>query len=124
LKANGGKFPKFPVNQVMNKQLKKFAKHIGLDDMFEIEEYYFKKDKPVIKEEPLHKKITCHIGRDSFVTNLSRLGVSQSVIEYVSHPERSKTTLQKYYDKSSAIDKAAILLDELERVRKSDIYCL
>lgn len=123
LEDNGGRFPKFPNNSSMNVQLKRFAKFAGLDKVFTVEKHYYKVVEPIVSSEPLHRLITCHMGRDSFVTNLSEIGVVPEVVMNISHPERAKTIMQKHYDKTPAIARAVQLLDELDRVEgKTELY--
>lgn len=119
----GGKFPKFPANATMNKHVKEFAKHIGLSSLFNVERNYFLIEQPIKTKEPLHELITCHMGRDSFVSNLSSLGVNHAVIMNISHPEQAKNTMQKVYDKSTMVDRAALFVEELDRLSdKTNIY--
>jgi len=120
----GGNFPKFPSNQVMNRQLKKFAKHIKLNEDVDVERWFYKFEKPMKDKEPLNRLVKCHIGRSSFVTNISDIGVLNSTSEYITHPTTPKNISQSIYNKSSLVAKATLLVGELNKKSESDIYCI
>lgn len=124
VEQNDGKFPKFPSNQVMNTQLKKFAKYVGLDKEYKLKRQYYGIDKPVIEVKPLYEKVKCHTGRSSFITNLSNLGVVDSALEHITHPTTPKGIISTVYNKSSLVDRAELFLDSLTGANSSDIYCL
>jgi hypothetical protein len=121
---NNGKFPRFPVNQVMNKQLKKFAKYAGLDKEYRLRKWYYKLDEPVIETVPLFELVKCHIGRSSFVSNLSKMNVSHAAIENITHPTTPKGILETVYNKSSLVDRAELFIDSLRGAHPSVIYCI
>lgn len=124
LDANGGRFPKFPSNQNMNTQLKKFAQYVGLNREYKLERNYYGMDEPVITVEPLYKRVKCHMGRSTFITNLSKLGVSDTAIEHITHPTTPKGIISTVYDKSSLIDRAELFLDSLKSANSSDLYSI
>ncbi|MDB5284519.1 MAG: hypothetical protein JWO06_3594 [Bacteroidota bacterium] len=123
LDQNGGLFPEFPSNQKMNEQLKKFAKHIGLNESFEIENWYYKHDKPIKENKPLHQLVKCHIGRGSFITNLGKSGINKVYVDYVTHPNKVAGTSDKYYNKMALVDRANLLVQNIIENGKSDLYC-
>ncbi len=103
LSDNGGKFPSFPKNQPMNRQLKKFCKHIGFNEEIECKYWYYKHEGVVIENTPMHELIETHTGRKTFYTNLTQLQVNRNIIETVTHPKyQSKTMAGVYNCKSSA----------------------
>jgi len=73
------------------------------------------------------KLISTHNLRSSFVSNLSILGLTESVISYVTHPaKKDKNTSAYIYDRRDYTDKAKMFVDEINRVnklKKSNIYC-
>lgn len=98
--------------------------HIGLIGTFDIEEWYYKIDKPVLVQKHLHELIKCHIGRSTFVSNLMMKGINSSYIEYITHPTKKSTTLEKYYDKTASADKAALLVKEVRDKAKGSLYTI
>lgn len=122
LDANGGKFPKFPTNQIMNIQLKKFAEYVGLDREYRLERQYYGIDNPVVSFEPLYQRVKCHMGRSTFITNLSKLGVDDTAIEHITHPTTPKGIISTVYNKSSLVDRAELFLDSLQSANTSDLY--
>lgn len=113
LEANQGRFPKFPSNQKMNEQIKKFAKYLGLYELREIENWYYNQSEPVIERVPLYSLMKCHLGRGTFVSNLIKAGLEESAFDYITHPERKLTTNQKYYDKRKSVEKAVSLVSKI-----------
>lgn len=118
---NGGKFPAFPKNQPMNRQLKKFCEYLGFDDNIECTYWYYKHEKPVIEYTPMHKLIETHTGRKTFYTNLTQLQISENIIETITHPKFSSKTMAGVYNNSSIIDNAEVLLDSIDKC-DSGIY--
>jgi hypothetical protein len=119
LKANQGRFPKFPSNQKMNDAIKKFAEHLGLDEPREIENWYYNYGEPVIEKVCLYSLMKCHLGRGTFITNLMNLGLDESDFDFITHPERKNTTARKYYDKRGIVEKAAQLCSKCLTSSKS-----
>jgi hypothetical protein len=124
VEQNGGKFPKFPCNQVMNTQLKKFALYVGLDKQYTLKLQYYGMDKPIEQVVPLYERVKCHMGRSTFITNISKLGVVDTAIEHITHPTTPKGIISTVYNKSSLIDRAELFLDSLKAANPSDIYKL
>ncbi len=113
LKANNGRFPKFPTNQKMNEQIKKFAKHLGLDEPREIENWYYNQGEPVIEKVPLYSLMKCHLGRGTFISNLMNLGLEESDFDFITHPDKKTTMIKRHYDKRTLVEKAAKLVNKL-----------
>jgi hypothetical protein len=74
----------------MNEQIKKFAKHLGLDEPREIENWYYNQSQPVIEKVPLYSLMKCHLGRGTFISNLMNLGLEESDFDFITHPERKQ----------------------------------
>jgi len=61
-----------------------------------------------------------HNLRSSFVSNLSLLGLSETVISYVTHPsKKSNTSSVHIYDRRDMLDKAQMFTDEVNRINKT-----
>lgn len=124
LKMNGGQFPTFPTNQKMNQQIKKFAKHIGLDELRAIQHWYYDRDAPVIETVPLHALMKCHIGRGTFISNLINLGLDESDFDHITHPERKNSTIKKHYDKRSMTEKTGRLVSRLSTLDTNHLFSM
>ncbi|PCI97464.1 MAG: hypothetical protein COB15_07825 [Flavobacteriales bacterium] len=124
LNENDGRFPKFPSNQVMNRQLKKFSQYINLDEEVGVGRWYYKYEEPVEEYIPFYKLVKCHIGRSSYVTNMAEMGILHTVTEYITHPTTPKNISQSIYNKASLVAKATLLVNELKEKSKSDIYLI
>jgi hypothetical protein len=117
LDSNQGKFPNFPSNQILNKQVKAFAKHANLDERFPIG------NNPCDGEnseshEPLHERLTLHIGRSSYVTALRELGLPSEHTNLLTHPENAKGVVNKVYDRITRHEGAIRVVRQL--VEKGD----
>lgn len=124
LSENGGRFPSFPANQTMNRQLKKFAEHIGLNKKEKVENWYYGMTEAVIDYKPIYSMLKCHLGRGTFVSNLLNLRIEESDFDYITHPERKLKTTSKYYDKRGSIQKAARLVKVLRSASRASLYHL
>jgi hypothetical protein len=119
--ASQGRFPKFPSNQKMNGQIKKFAKHLGLDELREIENWYYNQSEPVIEKIPLYSLMKCHLGRGTFISNLLNLGLEETDFDFITHPEKKSTMIKKHYDKRTLVEKAGKLVNKI-RTTDSVMY--
>jgi len=107
IQNNGNRFPNF--NTIMlanlNKNIRKVLNYVE------------------IKYASL---ISSHNCRSSFVSNLSLLSLSETVISYVTHPgKKDRKTSVYIYDRRNMTDKAKMFVDEIIRVNKvkhSKIY--
>jgi hypothetical protein len=122
LKANNGRFPKFPSNQKMNDAIKKFAEYLGLDEPREIENWYYNYGEPVIEKVPLYSLMKCHLGRGTFISNLMNLGLEESDFDFITHPERKLSTSMKYYDKRASVEKASRLCSRIYERKQASLY--
>jgi len=60
-----------------------------------------------------------HNLRSSFVSNLSLLGLSETVISYVTHPsKKSNSSSVHIYDRRNMLDKAQMFTEEVNRINK------
>ncbi|MBL4587086.1 MAG: hypothetical protein JKX84_08545 [Flavobacteriales bacterium] len=81
-------------------------------------------ESPIIEMIPLHKLVKCHIGRGSFVSNLSQMNVPTTIIENITHPTTPKSITQSVYDKTSLVGKAELLIEAISITNTSDVYCV
>ena len=123
LLENNGRFPTFPENPTINRQIKLFGKHVGLNRLEKIENWYYGKNEVIIENEPLWSLLKCHLGRGTFVSNLIKAGLDESSFEFITHPERKLTTNQKYYDKRKSLEKAASLVLKLRGCNSKYYKC-
>jgi hypothetical protein len=86
----------------MNGQIKKFAKHLGLDEPREIENWYYNEGEPVIEKVPLYSLMKCHLGRGTFLSNMINIGVEEADFDFITDLDKKPTTNQKYYDKKAS----------------------
>lgn len=113
LNQNNNKFPKFPAEANIRKDITKFLKHLKFENLVEIKKYYYKVDKAVIVKKKLCDIFGPHDCRSTFITNLKQLGIANELIEPITHPKNSSSSMIEKYDKSSLISKAVKLIDVL-----------
>jgi hypothetical protein len=123
LKANGNSFPKFPDNSTLNFNIKSLFAKAQINISANLTNYTFRGG--VIKEiKKVSEIVSSHDMRKAFYTNLSNYGLSQTIIEYVTHPNKTSTSMASYYDKRTLINKAVQFVDEVDRLvgNKSELY--
>lgn len=60
-----------------------------------------------------------HNLRGSFVSNLSFLGLSETIISYVTHPSKKNNSSSVHiYDRRNMLDKAILFTEEVNRINK------
>jgi hypothetical protein len=123
LKANNGSFPKFPTNQVLNRQLKKLCAHLEFNRVLDCKYWYYGHSEPITKTKQLHTLIEAHVMRKSFYTNLSKNQINNSVIEAITHPKAKNRNMSDIYNRTTRIENALMLLNAIKKV-KSKVYCL
>jgi hypothetical protein len=121
LEENNWQFPKFPTNQVLNRQLKLFAKYAELYNPELISEFRYGMDEPNEFRQPLHECIASHIGRGSFVTNLRVIDITMELIQPITHPKKPAGVIARVYDKTNNRDRAKSLARQLN-IRNHDLY--
>lgn len=123
INRHGGVLPKWNSNGDMNKKLKVFSEAIGLNTVVTETLVTYKFGKVEVSR-PKHELISTHDGRKSFITNLAKLGASQSVVDSMTHPDKKPANpMNKVYIKMTLMDKAEKFVDEIEKL-DSDIYTL
>jgi len=124
LERHGGRFPKFPANSKINKNIKELLKALGIDRL-EKTEYFPYLDKPFTKEVSIYKLISTHDFRKTFYTNLSILNIPESTIDLVTHPSKSSAKMSKVYNKSTLLDRARKFHEEVSfrlKNKESSVY--
>ncbi len=125
LSRYNNKFPKFPPNSKINKQIKELFKLAGVNSVTEITLDTYKSG--IIKEEKkVSDMITTHDFRKSFVTNLHNNNIEETIITDITHPtKKPKHAMTAIYNKSTLMDKAIKFYNEVNRANKvsqSELY--
>lgn len=116
-----GAFPTFKSNPKMNVALKKLFVFLKIDRLEEVTRVTYKSGTIKTKE-PISKLITTHDCKGSFYSNLYEAGVSKTVIDSITHPDKAdKNPMAKYYNKADMIVTAKFFVDEIKKI-KSDVY--
>jgi hypothetical protein len=113
LENNDNKFPKFPAQANIRKDITKFLKYLKFEHNVDIRKYYYTIDNAVITKEKLCDVFTPHDCRSTFITNLKELGISDETIEPLTHPKHKKTSIVQTYDKTKLAQKAVNLINIL-----------
>lgn len=121
LKENNNTFPKFPSKPVIGRQIKKFLKFLEFDNIVEFKEWYYPEPTPTIETHLQHEKFNPHSCRYTFITNMSKLGVPESVVRNITHPTAKARNILDGYTLTSMEYNAYNLLSYLKR-QKSSIY--
>ena len=121
LTANNNRFPTFPSEQTLRKDIKKFLKHLKFDDAVTVKHNYYLVDEVEIKKEPQHTLFSPHDCRRTFITNLKQLGIQNDTIEPVTHPKIKYASVLDSYDKSTLVDKAVKMIEQLNH-KKSSLF--
>lgn len=113
LNQNDNTFPKFPAESNIRKDITKFLKYLKFENLVDVKKYYYKIDKAVIVKERLCDVYGPHDCRSTFITNLKQLGISNDLIEPITHPKNNTNSMIDKYDKSSLVNKAVQLVNAL-----------
>lgn len=121
LKLNEKKFPRFPAQSNIRKDIKKFLIHLKFENIFEVKKYYYTIDSVVTTQEKLCDIFTPHDCRSTFISNLKDLGIHDEDIEPITHPKHKYTSIVQVYDKTALVGKAVTLINALKS-KKSQLY--
>lgn len=121
LKENENKFPKFPSQQNIRKDIKKFLIHLKFENMFDVNKYFYTIDNVVVSKERLCDIFTPHDCRSTFISHLKDLGVHDEDIEPITHPKHKYTSIVQVYDKTALVGKAVNLINVL-KTKKSPFF--
>lgn len=118
LSKHNNRFPKFPVNQILNRELKELFKEANIIATSIVETHTYKSG--VIKEtKNISELISSHDCRKSFVTNLGLKNASENIVLSVTHPDKKPSNVMiNVYDKASLMDKAKQFVDEVNKANK------
>ena len=119
LAESNGSFPKFPSDSNVNLYIKKFLKHLEFKDEVVTKTKYYLVDEVLVKNKEQHTLFTAHDCRRTFITNLKQIGVQNDTIEPITHPKIKYASVLDGYDKSSLIDKAVKLINQLKSEKSS-----
>ena len=120
LKANNGKFPKFPSQQKTRAYIKDFLKFLEFNDSVQ-KTYYYYLVGSVTKNMKQSELFSPHDCRRTFITNLKQLGIQNETLENLTHPKLKYKSILDHYDKSTLNDNAVKLIKALNR-KNSEIY--
>ncbi len=121
IEQNNGNFPKFPSKPVIGRQIKKFLKFLEFNDIVNFKERYYPKPEYTIETHLLHEVFSPHDCRYTFITNMSKLGIPESVVENITHPTQKAKSILDGYNLSNMQDNAYTLSKYLNN-QKSKIY--
>jgi integrase len=119
LAENNNLFPKFPSDSNTNKYIKKFLKHLEFKDVVITKTKYYLVDEVLVKNKEQHTLFSAHDCRRTFITNLKQIGIQNDTIEPITHPKIKYTSVLDGYDKSTLIDKAVKLINQLKSKNSS-----
>lgn len=121
LAENNNSFPKFPSDSNVNLYIKKFLKHLEFKDEVITKTKYYLVDEVLIKNKEQHTLFTAHDCRRTFITNLKQIGIQNDTIEPITHPKIKYASVLDGYDKSTLIDRAVKLINQLNS-KKSPLF--
>lgn len=104
---NNGKFPDFTTERIslanLNKNIRKILQHIEI---------------------PNHKNFSTHNLRSTYVSNLAKLHIPESIISYVTHPAKKDKSNSTYiYVRLNMEAKVKMVVDWLEKIKtKTELY--
>lgn len=121
LQKYNGRFPKFPNNKTINENLKELFTYLEINETVTITKVTFS-DGTIVSKVPKYKVISTHDFKHTFYSNLYKHKVSQSVIDNITHPDRTpKNKMAKIYNRANMLDKAKMFVTEINKI-DSDIY--
>src|ERR1700756_984690 len=103
LKKNSNKFPSFPTNQVLNRQIKKLCKHLKFDRILTCNHWYYGQTEAIVENRPLHELAEAHVMRKSFYTNLVQRQININIIESITHPKLKHRSMCAISNKTTRI---------------------
>ncbi|PHS60321.1 MAG: hypothetical protein COB12_13380 [Flavobacterium sp.] len=121
IEQNNGNFPKFPSKPVIGRQIKKFLKFLEYDEIVEFKERYYPEPDYRIETHKQHVVFSPHSCRYTFITNMSKLEIPESVVKNITHPTIKARSVLDGYNLSNMQDNAYKLSKYLKN-QKSKIY--
>lgn len=121
LLESSNKLPIVTDNASANKNLKKLFEYVGIKRKVKLTKVTYR-NGTITSTEPISNLISTHDCKGTFYSNLYQLGVSETVIDNITHPDRKpKNAMAKIYNKTTMLAKAKMFVDEIKKV-KSDVY--
>lgn len=115
------KLPEVTDNATTNKNLKKLFEHLGINRKVKLTKVTYR-NGTITSTEPISALISTHDCKGTFYSNLYQLGVIETVIDNITHPDRKpKNAMARVYNKTKMLAKAKMFVDEIKKV-KSDVY--
>lgn len=115
------KLPLVTDNASTNKNLKKLFEHLEIKRKVKLTKVTYR-NGTMNSTEPISSLISTHDCKGTFYSNLYQLGVSETVIDNITHPDRKpKNAMARVYNKTTMLAKAKMFVDEIKKV-KSDVY--
>jgi integrase len=119
--GQSGRLPEATGNAPTNKNLKELFKHIGLNRSVKQTKVTYRSGT-ITSTVPISSLISTHDCKGTFYSNLYQLGVSETVIDNITHPDRKpKNAMARVYNKTTMLAKAKMFVDEVKQV-ESEIY--
>lgn len=119
---HNGHLPPFGTNNEVNEKIRQLFNHLGINRKIRLVKKTLS-DGTIIETSNLGEVLSSHDLRKSFYTNLIKRKVPIGVIETITHPERRPSSMSKYYNKLSLLEKAKLFIDEIKKL-DSFIYKL
>lgn len=115
------KLPEVTDNASTNKNLKKLFEHLEIIRKVKLTKVTYR-NGTITSTEPISALISTHDCKGTFYSNLYQLGVSETVIDNITHPDRKpKNSMARVYNKTTMLEKAKMFVDELKKI-DSEIY--
>lgn len=116
-----GRLPKTTQNATTNKNLKELFKHIGLNRLVKQTKVTYRSGTITLTV-PISSLVSTHDCKGTFYSNLYLLGVSETVIDNITHPDRKpNNSMARVYNKTTMLAKAKMFVDEILKI-DSDVY--
>jgi integrase len=115
------KLPKVSDNADVNKGLKLLFEQVKLNRKETLTKVTYR-NGTITSTMPISSLISTHDCKGTFYSNLYQLGVSETVIDNITHPDRKpKNAMARVYNKTTMLAKAKMFVDEVKKVQ-SDVY--
>nr|WP_315142346.1 phage integrase SAM-like domain-containing protein [uncultured Flavobacterium sp.] len=121
LESTENKFPKFTSEPNIRKVIRKFLKHLKFENEVIKKTKYYLVDEIKTESKKQYELFSPHDCRRTFITNLKQLSIQNDTIEPITHPKIKNVSVLDGYDKSSLIDNAVKLINQINS-KKSSLF--
>jgi hypothetical protein len=121
IQQNEGEFPKFPSRPVIRRQIKKFLKYLEFNETVSFKERYYPEPNFRTETHEQFDVFSPHSCRYTFITNMSKIGVPESVVKNITHPTVKARNILDGYNLSTMQDNAYTLRKHLKNLN-SEVY--